>query len=201
MKLKIAGLSSLCRTAQSAAVPVEEPPLSHSFLLSVELQDCHTKPPVSTPPPFLNPSLLVTGKDHLQSSREASLESEPWNWQCSICFRTDSPRKSYISTLKWYKIWGLVLIRQKGQNLLSTHFPRINVFFGTTLSFTPIWLVHSWLIRSLGTLSTSVVALYFIALQPWKDEMVFQKESGPVLSSRASGNNRYLYINIALYGH
>lgn len=126
--LKIAGLSSLCRTAQSA-VPVEAPPLSHSFLLSVELQDRHAEPPISTPLPFLNPSYLVTGKDHLESSREASLESEPWNWQCSICFRMDSPRKSYFSTLNWYKIWGLVLIRQKAQNLLSTHFPENKCVF------------------------------------------------------------------------
>lgn len=128
VKQKIAGLSSLCRTAQSAA-PVEGPLLSHSSLLSVELQDRHAQPPVSTPLPFLNPSPLFTGKDHLESSREASLESEPWNWQCSICFRMDSPRKSYFSTLSWYKIWGLVLIRQKAQTLLSTHFPENKCVF------------------------------------------------------------------------
>lgn len=115
-------------TAQSA-VPREAPPLSRSSLLSVELQDGHAEPPVSTPLPFLNPSPLVIGKDHLESSTEASLESEPWNWQCSICFQMDSPQKSYFSALDWYKTWGLVLIRQKAQTLLSTHFPENKCVF------------------------------------------------------------------------
>lgn len=121
-----------------------------------------TESPLSTILPLFNPShialqqkWLKTDKSHLENNRRDSLKKSEemwWNWQYHL-FPYLTSIEAYFGTLSRYKIKKHAYLSLDKMHRIGYQFTFLEDVFLDTVSFTYIWQVHSFLLRSMSILS------------------------------------------------